>query len=91
MSVTAFPVLARILRERALLGTDLGRIAISCAAIDDASAWLLLAALTAMVRSASNWAVLAMTSLKFLLFVAVMLGPVRWAMASLGTFRNAAG
>lgn len=91
MSVTAFPVLARILRERALLGTDLGRIAISCAAIDDASAWLLLAALTAMVRSASNWAVLAMTSLKFLLFVAVMLGPVRWAMASLGTFQKRRG
>jgi Kef-type K+ transport system membrane component KefB len=86
MSVTAFPVLARILRERGLLGTDLGRIAISCAAIDDASAWLLLAALTAMVRSASDRAVLAMTSLKFLLFVAGMLGPVRWAMAYLETF-----
>jgi Kef-type K+ transport system membrane component KefB len=86
MSVTAFPVLARILRERDLLGTDLGRTAISCAAIDDASAWLLLAALTAMVRSASNWSTLAMTGLKFLLFVACMLGPVRWAMASLGAF-----
>ncbi|HEU5414452.1 MAG TPA: cation:proton antiporter [Candidatus Angelobacter sp.] len=86
MSVTAFPVLARILRERGLLGTDLGRIAISCAAIDDASAWLLLAALTAMVRSASDRAVLAMTSLKFLLFVAGMLGPVRWATAYLETF-----
>jgi Kef-type K+ transport system membrane component KefB len=86
MSVTAFPVLARILRERDLLGTDLGRIAISCAAIDDASAWLLLAALTAMVRSASNWAILATTALKFFLFVACMLGPVRWAMARLGAF-----
>ncbi len=86
MSITAFPVLARILQERNLLGTDLGRIAISCAAIDDASAWLLLAALTAIARSASNWAVLAMMSLKFLLFVACMLGPVRWAMASLGGF-----
>jgi len=86
MSITAFPVLARILRERDLLSTDLGRIAISCAAMDDASAWLLLAALTAMVRSASNWSVLAITSLKFFLFVACMLGPVRWAMALLETF-----
>lgn len=86
MSVTAFPVLARILRERDLLGTDLGRIAISCAAMDDASAWLLLACLTAMVRSASNWTILASTSFKFVLFVACMLGPVRWAMAWLGAF-----
>jgi Kef-type K+ transport system membrane component KefB len=50
MSITAFPVLARILKERNLLGTDLGPTAISCAAIDDVSAWLLLAVLTAMVH-----------------------------------------
>ena len=54
MSVTAFPVLARILKERNLLGTSLGTVAISCAAIDDISAWLLLAILTAMVRSAQK-------------------------------------
>lgn len=86
MSVTAFPVLARILQERDLLGTDLGRIAISCAAMGDASAWLLLACLTAMVRSASNRAILASTSFKFILFVAFMLGPVRWVMVALGVF-----
>src|SRR5690242_9904809 len=40
MSITAFPVLARILKERNLLATDLGATAISCAAIDDISAWL---------------------------------------------------
>lgn len=86
MSVTAFPVLARILQERNLLGTDLGRIAISCAAIDDATAWLLLATLTAMVHSASNWGGLAMTLFKFLLFVGFMLFPARRAISCLGVF-----
>ncbi|PYP82410.1 MAG: cation/H(+) antiporter [Candidatus Angelobacter sp. Gp1-AA117] len=86
MSVTAFPVLARILQERNLLRTDLGRIAISCAAIDDASAWLLLATLTAMVHSASNWSNLAITLAKFLVFVSIMLFPVRYAIAFIGKF-----
>jgi Kef-type K+ transport system membrane component KefB len=50
MSITAFPVLARILKERGLMGSNLGTIAIACAAIDDISAWLLLAVLTATVQ-----------------------------------------
>src|SRR5215471_7973356 len=48
MSVTAFPVLARILMERNLLNTRLGSIAIACAAVDDISAWILLAAIVGM-------------------------------------------
>ena len=79
MSVTAFPVLARILKERNLLGTGLGTMAISCAAIDDISAWLLLAILTAMVRSAQSWHRLAVTLLLLVAFVAAMLGPIRRA------------
>jgi Kef-type K+ transport system membrane component KefB len=79
MSITAFPVLARILKERDLLGTDLGTMAISCAAIDDISAWLLLAILTAMVHSAQSWHHLAVTLLLLMAFVAIMLVPVRRA------------
>jgi Kef-type K+ transport system membrane component KefB len=48
MSVTAFPVLARILMERNLLGTRLGSVAIACAAMDDLTAWILLAAIVGM-------------------------------------------
>jgi Kef-type K+ transport system membrane component KefB len=51
---TALPVLARILQERGLLPTELGRMAISCAAVDDVTAWILLALLTAMVQSAAD-------------------------------------
>ena len=83
MSITAFPVLARILKERNLLGTDLGTTAISCAAIDDVSAWLLLAVLTAMVHSAQSWHRFAVTLLLLIAFVAIMLFPIRRAASSL--------
>jgi Kef-type K+ transport system membrane component KefB len=53
MSITAFPVLARILQERGLVKTRLGSLAISCAAIDDITAWCILAALIAIVKAGS--------------------------------------
>ncbi|KAL3498943.1 hypothetical protein ACH5RR_041675 [Cinchona calisaya] len=43
LSITAFPVLARILAEMKLLTTDVGKIAMSAAAINDVAAWILLA------------------------------------------------
>ena len=51
MSITAFPVLARILSDRGLSKTSVGAIAITCAAVDDVTAWCLLAALVLFVRS----------------------------------------
>ena len=77
MSVTAFPVLARILKERNLMGTSLGTLAISCAAIDDISAWLLLAVLTAIVRSGNRWQQLVVTLLLLIAFILFMLIVVR--------------
>jgi Kef-type K+ transport system membrane component KefB len=56
LSVTAFPVLARILEERGLTRTRIGVIAIACAAVDDVSAWCLLAGVTAYVRAAAGGA-----------------------------------
>ena len=43
MSITAFPVLARIIRERGITDTTVGALALSAGAIDDAAAWLILA------------------------------------------------
>jgi Kef-type K+ transport system membrane component KefB len=77
ISVTAFPVLARILKERHLIGSSLGTMAIACAAIDDVSAWLLLAVLTAMVRSSSSWQHFGLTVLLLLGFILFMLLGVR--------------
>jgi len=51
MSVTAFPVLARIVQERGLSKSRLGTIAITCAAADDITAWCLLAAVIAVVKA----------------------------------------
>jgi Kef-type K+ transport system membrane component KefB len=79
MSITAFPVLARILKELNLLGTKVGSMAISCAAIDDISAWLLLAILTAMVHSAQSWHHFAVTLGWLVTFVVIMLLPIRRA------------
>jgi Kef-type K+ transport system membrane component KefB len=53
MSVTAFPVLARILAERGLVRTRLGAVALACAAVDDVTAWCILAVVVVIVRAAS--------------------------------------
>jgi Kef-type K+ transport system membrane component KefB/nucleotide-binding universal stress UspA family protein len=52
MSITAFPVLARILVERRLLRTRIGAITIACAAVDDVTAWCILAFVVSVARSA---------------------------------------
>lgn len=53
MSITAFPVLARIIQERNLTKTKLGTVAITCAAADDITAWCILAAVIAIVKAGS--------------------------------------
>jgi Kef-type K+ transport system membrane component KefB len=50
MSVTAFPVLARIIHERGMTQSRLGVLAIACAAIDDVTAWCILALVVMLVR-----------------------------------------
>ena len=51
MSITAFPVLARILTERGLLRSKVGVVAITCAAVDDVAAWTMLAAIVVLIRA----------------------------------------
>lgn len=53
MSITAFPVLARIVQERQLTKTRIGAIVITCAAADDITAWCILAAVIAIVKAGS--------------------------------------
>jgi Kef-type K+ transport system membrane component KefB len=57
MSITAFPVLARIVEERGLTGSYLGSTAIACAAVDDVTAWCLLAVVVAIAGPGSFGAV----------------------------------
>ncbi len=51
MSITAFPVLARIIQERGLQKSKLGAMAITCAAADDITAWCILAVVIAIVKA----------------------------------------
>src|SRR5262245_53760464 len=54
MSITAFPVLARILTERSLQRTRLGVVTIACAAVDDITAWCMLAGVILLVRASAG-------------------------------------
>jgi len=54
MAITAFPVLARILEDRGLQKTPLGTMALTCAAIDDAIAWCLLALIISVMQTPIN-------------------------------------
>jgi Kef-type K+ transport system membrane component KefB len=76
MSITAFPVLARILQDRGLSRTALGTTAITCAAVDDVTAWSILAFVVAFVQSTSL-AGSVFNLLLVLVFVAVMIFGVK--------------
>jgi Kef-type K+ transport system membrane component KefB len=71
MSITAFPVLARILSDRDLQRTPLGTIALTCAAIDDATAWCLLAFVVGVTQSTTGGAIV--TIVLTAIYVALML------------------
>lgn len=51
MSITAFPVLARMLTEHRMVGTRVGALALASAAVDDVLAWCLLALVAAIVSA----------------------------------------
>jgi Kef-type K+ transport system membrane component KefB len=84
MSITAFPVLARILQDRRLTKTSLGSMAITCAAAGDAMAWSILALVVAIAR-ASNIGTSVMSLGLVLVFIALMLLIVRPALPRLLT------
>src|SRR3990172_6098881 len=76
MSITAFPVLARILAERRLLKTHIGAVTIACAAVDDVTAWCILAFVVSIVRAAGVADAVWTTALA-LLYTTVMFVVVR--------------
>ena len=83
MSVTAFPVLARILSERKLMGTRVGTVTLACAAVDDATAWCILAAVVAIVGARGGGMSPWMTIAGAAGFVLLMVFVVRRALAPL--------
>jgi Kef-type K+ transport system membrane component KefB/nucleotide-binding universal stress UspA family protein len=78
MSITAFPVLARIVQERGLTKTMLGSMAITCAAADDVTAWCILAAVIAITKAGSimNAGVTIALSAVYVLFMLYAVRPI---------------
>ena len=76
MAVTAFPVLARLLAEKDMLGTRVGMLALTCAAIDDVIAWCLLATVVALIHARGLTSLLLTIGLT-ILFIGFMLGMLR--------------
>jgi Kef-type K+ transport system membrane component KefB len=76
MSITAFPVLVRMLQESGLIKTSMGQLALSAAAVDDVTAWLLLSVIIALI-SASSMLVVAWTLIALLVFIILMVAVVR--------------
>jgi Kef-type K+ transport system membrane component KefB len=77
MSITAFPVLARILEESGLAKTPLGSTALTCAAVDDLTAWTLLAFVVAISTSGGAATILLTIVMLSAAFVALMIYAVR--------------
>jgi Kef-type K+ transport system membrane component KefB len=80
MSITAFPVLARILADRDMTRTRLGSIALACAAIGDVTAWCLLAFVVGVVQARVENAVrVGMLTAGFIALMFLAVGPaLRW-------------
>ena len=87
MSITAFPVLARIVQERGLHKTRLGTIVITCAAADDITAWCLLAAVIAIIQAGSFVSSLYIMALA-VIYVVVMLRLVRPFLARIANYQT---
>jgi Kef-type K+ transport system membrane component KefB len=83
MSITAFPVLARVLIDRGMQRTELGSLAMASAAIGDIVAWSLLAAVLAFTDAQQSWHILLV-----LPYIAAMVFLVRPQLARLVTGRR---
>jgi Kef-type K+ transport system membrane component KefB/nucleotide-binding universal stress UspA family protein len=90
MSITAFPVLARIITENNLQSTKLGTLALTCAAVDDVTAWCLLALAIAVVRT-GNFVGAIPTIVESLVYIAFMFTVVRWFLEKLATHYKRTG
>jgi Kef-type K+ transport system membrane component KefB len=92
MSITAFPVLARIMIDRGMYRTQIGALTLACAAVDDVLAWSMLAIVLAVVKTGSflSWEFPRILALS-LAFTAVMVLAVRPLLARLVPAHHKAG
>ncbi len=86
LAITAFPVLARILTDRGMAKTDLGILALSCAAVADVKAWWLLAVVAGVVKSqvAGALVVVALSIAYFAIMLLVVRPLMAWLICRSG-------
>jgi Kef-type K+ transport system membrane component KefB/nucleotide-binding universal stress UspA family protein len=90
MSITAFPVLARILTDRGLYKTRIGTVALTVGAVDDVTAWCMLAVVITVAR-ATGMLGSVLTIGVLMLFIAFMLYAVRPVMARVSRYYERRG
>ncbi len=90
MSITAFPVLARIITENNLQNSRLGALALTCAAVDDVTAWCLLALAIAVTRY-NNMAAAIPTILEAIAYIAFMLTAGRLVLKQISALYDRTG
>ena len=83
MSITAFPVMARILKERDMTQTSIGRLSLTAAAVADVLAWIILALVVVLAGSAHDWSRFARLLIGVLVLVGIVFCVVRPFMAYL--------
>lgn len=90
MSITAFPVLARIVHERGLNKNSLGAMVITCAAVDDITAWCLLAAIIALAKAGTFTSALfvILSAVIYVIFMFKLVRPFLQRVADLQVSKN---
>ncbi len=83
MAITAFPIMARILKERAMTRTPIGQLALASAAIADVLAWIMLALVVALISSHGGWNDFARTLIGLVAMAAIGFGVLRPLVAKL--------
>ncbi|MGH2784899.1 MAG: cation:proton antiporter [Actinomycetota bacterium] len=72
MAITAFPVLARVLQETGLYHTRIGVLTITCAAVDDVTAWCVLAGVGAVIKSTGTADTIRIIALSLVFIIAML-------------------
>jgi Kef-type K+ transport system membrane component KefB/nucleotide-binding universal stress UspA family protein len=90
MSITAFPVLARILTDRGLYKTRIGTVALTVGAVDDVTAWCMLAVVITVARDTPIGQALLLIGI-LMVFIAFMLKAVRPVMARVSRYYERRG
>jgi Kef-type K+ transport system membrane component KefB/nucleotide-binding universal stress UspA family protein len=90
MSITAFPVLARIITENNLQRSRLGTLALTCAAVDDVTAWCMLALAIAVAKE-GDFIKAIPTIVEALLYIGFMFTVGRWFLQNLAKIYRRTG